>query len=61
MASNERLRELSEQAANWLKVLAPSHSESKEIKKLAKDLETCAKGCAACGGPHRDCPCERDE
>jgi len=61
MASSERLRELAEQAANWLKVLAPSHSESKEIRKLSKELQTCAKGCAACGSPHRDCPCQRDE
>ena len=61
MASNEMLRELAEQAANWLKVLAPSHSESKEIRKLANDLATCAKGCAACGSADPNCPCERDD
>lgn len=61
MAANEKLRELAEQAASWLETLAPSHSESKEIWKLAHDLATCAKGCASCGGPDRSCPCERDE
>lgn len=61
MAADERLRELAEQAANWLRVLAPSNSESKEIRKLANDLATCAKGCASCGSPDRTCPCQRDE
>jgi len=61
MASNEKLRELSIKAAKWLKILAPIVSDGKEVEVLANDLEICAKGCAACGGPNRDCPCERDE
>lgn len=61
MAANEKLRELAGQAATWLRVLAPSHSERKEIQKLAKELSVCVKGCASCGSSDPTCPCERDE
>jgi len=64
MASNERLRELAEQAVNWLHALAPKAANAEreaEVRKLADDLYNCVKGCPACGGPDPTCPCERDE
>ena len=55
------LVELSEQAVNWLRTLAPlAKYDAARVLKLADELSACIKGCHACGGP-RPCHCTNDE